>query len=72
MQVNVARRINLDSGAAIIAANRCRACRHEWHDKPTGFARHIECPRCGSEYWYWIDYEDAVALPTVGLRGGSR
>jgi predicted Zn-ribbon and HTH transcriptional regulator len=52
----VTRRINLDNGTSVIAHNRCNGCGHEWHDKPMGFARHIECPRCGSEYWAWINY----------------
>ena len=49
-------RINLGSGTGTIARNRCCACSHEWRDKPTGFARYLECPRCGSEYWRWINF----------------
>ena len=63
-------RINLDSGTAIIAANRCLECRHEWPDKPMGFARHIECPRCGSEYWQWVNYIRSDERPTS--RQGKR
>ena len=48
--------INLREGASVIAHNRCTTCRHEWQDKPMGFARHLECPKCGSEYWEWINY----------------
>ena len=52
-------RINLGNGAKVIAHNRCLKCDHEWQDKPMGFARHLACPKCGSEYWEWINYHKA-------------
>jgi hypothetical protein len=48
-------RINLDGGARVIAHNRCTQCGHEWQDKPTGFARHLFCSECGSDYWEWLN-----------------
>lgn len=42
------------------AHNRCSRCDHEWFDRPVGFARHFECPKCGSLYWVWLDYERAA------------
>jgi hypothetical protein len=50
-------RINLGNGARAVASNRCLKCDHEWRDKPMGFARHLTCPRCRSEYWAWVNYE---------------
>jgi len=38
------------------AKNRCCRCRHEWVDRPMGFARHPACPSCGSAYWEWLNY----------------
>ncbi len=49
-------RINLGTGTKDVAFNRCCRCAHEWHDKPTGFARHVVCPACGAEYWRWLNY----------------
>ena len=33
-----------------------------------GFARYMECPRCGSEYWEWTDHGDIAVRPNVKLR----
>ena len=49
-------RINLGSGAGKMAYNRCCGCAHEWQDKPMGYAHHLVCPACGSEYWQWLNY----------------
>ncbi len=51
--------INLGNSPKIIAYNRCAKCWHEWQDKPMGFARHLACPKCGSEYWRWINHANA-------------
>jgi predicted Zn-ribbon and HTH transcriptional regulator len=64
----VTRRINLDNAAVVIAQNRCCECSYEWQDEPMGFARYMECPRCGSEYWEWTDHGDIAARPNVKLR----
>jgi predicted Zn-ribbon and HTH transcriptional regulator len=61
----VATRINLDNGAQIVAHNRCSECEYEWLDKPMGLARYLVCPRCSSEYWEWINYEHADAVPSA-------
>lgn len=47
--------INLGNGTSAIAHNRCVQCGQDWQDKPMGFARHISCPKCGGEYWEWIN-----------------
>lgn len=50
-----------------LAHNRCRACKHEWHDGPGQFAtvtgpnNRIECPKCGSLYWDWLNYQSDFA-----------
>lgn len=51
-------RINLGSGARVIARNRCADCEHVWEDKPTGFAYYLTCPRCQSEYWEWLNHNE--------------
>ncbi len=38
--------------------NRCCRCRYEWPDKPFGHAVREACPKCGSVYWLWLNYED--------------
>ena len=40
-----------------LAHNRCNRCGHEWKDRPGQFAKHRECPACGSVYWTWVNYE---------------
>lgn len=42
----------------MIAKNRCSRCGHEWQDRPLGFAIHQACPKCGSDYWEWTNYDD--------------
>jgi len=42
---------------ALIAHNRCYQCGHTWNDRPYGYARQSSCPRCGSKYWVWVNYE---------------
>lgn len=37
--------------------NRCTRCKHEWQDSPAGFAIQQACPKCGSVYWEWTNYE---------------
>jgi ssDNA-binding Zn-finger/Zn-ribbon topoisomerase 1 len=49
-------RINLGNDASIVAHNRCCECEYEWQDAPMGHARYMQCPRCGSKYWEWINY----------------
>jgi ssDNA-binding Zn-finger/Zn-ribbon topoisomerase 1 len=39
------------------AGNRCCRCHYEWRDLPFGNARHDTCPKCGSVYWRWLDFE---------------
>jgi len=56
----VTTRINLGDDPASFAHNRCSQCAHEWRDKPFGFARHMSCPECGSEYWVWLNYGGAA------------
>ena len=51
-----AKRINLGEGGKALAHNRCSNCGHEWADKPFGLAQHMSCPKCGSEYWEWLNY----------------
>lgn len=46
---------------ARLAHNRCNACGIEWWDRPGSFAEHKECPRCGSLYWTWINYDGEFA-----------
>jgi hypothetical protein len=43
----------------MLAKNRCAACSHEWQDRPVGFAIHPACPKCGSLYWEWTNYDEA-------------
>jgi len=52
-------RINLNDGSSTLARNRCSQCEFEWADKPFGLARHMNCPKCGSEYWEWLNYGNA-------------
>jgi hypothetical protein len=51
------RRFDLRERPRDIAENRCAECRCEWRDRPIGFARQHECPRCGSLYWEWTNYD---------------
>jgi Zn finger protein HypA/HybF involved in hydrogenase expression len=37
----------------IIAENECLNCHHKWSDKPGP----VTCPKCGSEYVKWLNYE---------------
>lgn len=60
--------INLANGASAIAHNRCTQCGREWQDKPMGFARHIICPKCGGEYWEWINHSNDGTLDAIGFR----
>lgn len=53
------RRFDLSERRKVEARNRCAQCGHEWRDRPVGFARHYECPRCGSLYWEWLNYDRA-------------
>ena len=39
------------------ALNRCCRCSFEWKDEPFGNAKHHACPKCGSVYWQWLNYE---------------
>jgi uncharacterized paraquat-inducible protein A len=39
------------------ALNRCCRCDYEWRDLPFGHARYAACPKCGSVYWQWLDFE---------------
>lgn len=60
----------------MIARNRCSKCAHEWRDSPMGFAAHYSCPKCGSAYWVWTNYEKAPAtskkdLETPGSKRAS-
>ena len=41
----------------MIARNQCCECGHKWQDRPIGFAIHHACPKCGSAYWEWTNYE---------------
>ena len=41
----------------MIARNQCCECGHKWQDRPIGFAIHHACPKCGSAYWSWTNYE---------------
>lgn len=55
------RSFNLAANKSVIrqnAMNRCCRCRHEWLDRPFGYAVRDACPKCASVYWRWLDYED--------------
>jgi ssDNA-binding Zn-finger/Zn-ribbon topoisomerase 1 len=59
-QCNAMRSFNLApdrNKATEKALNRCCRCSFEWQDEPFGNAKHHACPRCGSVYWLWLDYE---------------
>jgi len=53
--------INLGNSPKIIAYNRCSKRGHEWRDKPMGFAEHMACPTCESQYWAWINFKKSPA-----------
>lgn len=54
----------------MIARNRCCKCGHTWQDRPVGFAFHQACPKCGSDYWEWTNYDDKTE-PRAGPRSIS-
>ena len=55
----------------MIAKNRCTECTHEWQDRPMGFAIHVACPKCGSPYWRWTNYDTGMearrATPSISF-----
>ena len=54
----MANRINLDKRGQLLAANRCCECGYQWRDQPFGHARYPACPKCGSAYWVWLNYDN--------------
>ncbi len=46
-----------NGGTRNSALNRCCKCSYEWNDEPFGHAKYHGCPKCGSVYWLWLDYE---------------
>jgi uncharacterized protein with PIN domain len=40
------------------ADNECMKCKHRWLDRPGVYAEFQECPKCGSLYWKWLNFED--------------
>lgn len=44
-----------------LAHNRCNNCGHEWKDRPGKFAEYQTCPKCGSLYWTWLNYQKDFA-----------
>lgn len=43
------------------AENKCCKCGHTWRDLAglLASAFRMGCPKCGSAYWKWLDYEQA-------------
>jgi len=38
--------------------NKCSKCKHKWKDNPGADSRTGgKCPKCGSLYFKWSDYE---------------
>ena len=46
-----------ESGTRENALNRCCRCGYEWQDRPFGDARYHACPKCGSVYWLWLNFD---------------
>ena len=46
-----------------LAHNRCHACGHEWTDGVGVRAEHHRCPKCGSLYWKWTNFDETRRKP---------